>query len=71
MKDILFSATWQDVFIPSDPVGETVLRGTLMYLILFALLRLFQKRIAGTMGITDLLMMVLVADASQNALAGD
>lgn len=68
---IFFSSDWQDIFVLSEPVGETILRGTLMYLILFALLRLFQKRIAGTMGITDLLMMVLVADASQNALAGD
>lgn len=67
----IFSSDWQDIFVLSQPVGETILRGTLMYLVLFALLRLFQKRIAGTMGLTDLLTMVLIADASQNAMAGD
>jgi len=42
-----------------------------MYLGLFAMLRLVLKRETGTLGTTDLLVLVLIADASQNALAGD
>jgi uncharacterized membrane protein YcaP (DUF421 family) len=43
----------------------------LVYLGLFTLLRLLLKRESGTVGITDLLMVVLLADAAQNAMAGE
>ncbi len=36
---------------------------------LFMLLRFFLRRQAGTVGITDLLVVTLIADASQNAMA--
>ena len=49
---------------------EIILRGSLTYLALFAILRLF-KRESGTVGIADLLVIVLIADAAQNGLAGD
>lgn len=48
-----------------------MLRGTIMYLVLFAMLRLVLKRESGAIGVTDLLVIVLVADAAQNALAAD
>ena len=41
-----------------------------MYLGLFFILRLFLKREAGTLGMADLLVIVLLADAAQNAMAG-
>lgn len=62
---------WAAVFVPTQPLLETVLRGSLMYLALFALLRFILKRQAGTVGVTDLLVVVLIADAAQNALAAD
>jgi uncharacterized membrane protein YcaP (DUF421 family) len=42
-----------------------------MYLSLFFLLRLVLKREAGQMGLTDVLVIVLIADAAQNAMADD
>jgi uncharacterized membrane protein YcaP (DUF421 family) len=42
-----------------------------MYLSLFFLLRVILKRQAGTLGMTDLLLITLLADASQNGMAGD
>ena len=61
---------WQSVFIPSLHIGEIVLRGTIVYLFLFVLLRLL-RRGAGAIGISDLLVVVLIADAAQNAMASE
>ncbi len=57
------------LFVPEAPLLEIVIRGTVIYLGLFALLRGVLKREAGTVGITDLLVVVLLADAAQNSLA--
>lgn len=61
---------WQTVFVPTISLLEIFVRGTVMYLVLFGLLRFVLKRERGTVGITDLLVVVLLADAAQNALAG-
>jgi uncharacterized membrane protein YcaP (DUF421 family) len=50
---------------------EIVLRGTLMYWFLFLIFRFVTRRDAGGVGIADILLLVIVADASQNAMAGD
>ena len=42
-----------------------------MYLALFAILRFIARRQAGNFGPADLLVIVLIADASQNALGKD
>jgi uncharacterized membrane protein YcaP (DUF421 family) len=62
---------WSALFSPGTPVLEIVIRGSVMYLCLFALLRFILKREMGSMGITDLLVIVLIADAAQNGMAGD
>lgn len=49
---------------------ELVLRGTAMYWALFLLFRFVLRRDAGSLGIADILLLVLIADASQNAMAG-
>ena len=59
---------WRAVFIPSTHIGEVFLRGSLIYLLLFFLLRIFRRQ-AGALGISDLLVVVLIADAAQNAMA--
>jgi uncharacterized membrane protein YcaP (DUF421 family) len=48
-----------------------ILRGTLMYWFLFLLFRVIVRRRMGAMGLADLLVLVLIADAAQNAMAGD
>jgi uncharacterized membrane protein YcaP (DUF421 family) len=71
LEDWLFTVDWEHVFVPNTPLLEIILRGTTMYLGLFALLRLVLKRESGAVGITDLLVVVLLADAAQNGLADD
>lgn len=61
---------WARVLLPDTPLIEIVARGTIMYVALFVLLRIVLRRQSGTMGITDLLVVALLADAAQNGLAG-
>jgi uncharacterized membrane protein YcaP (DUF421 family) len=61
---------WRSLFIPTVGVGEIFLRGTIIYLFLFFILRLLRRE-PGTIGISDLLLVVLIADAAQNAMASD
>jgi uncharacterized membrane protein YcaP (DUF421 family) len=49
---------------------ELMLRGTAVYWFLFVLFRFVLRRDAGSLGIADILLLVLIADASQNAMAG-
>lgn len=58
---------WGSVFVPTLSLVEIVVRGTLVYLVLFVFLRIL-RRDAGTIGIADLLVVVLIADAAQNAM---
>ena len=58
---------WESVFRPSTSIPEIILRGTLVYLFLFIVLR-FLRRSAGAIGISDLLVVVVIADAAQNAM---
>jgi uncharacterized membrane protein YcaP (DUF421 family) len=62
---------WKSIFTPNISFLEIMLRGTVMYLALFILLRVILKRQTGTLGMTDLLLITLLADASQNGMAGD
>ncbi len=68
--DKLFQIDWNAVFIPTVSLLEIILRGTLVYLLLFAVLRLLRRE-AGGLGITDVLVIVLIADASQNAMGSE
>lgn len=52
-----------------DPL-ELVIRGTAVYWFLFLLFRIVLRRDVGAIGIADVLVLVLVADAAQNAMAG-
>jgi len=61
---------WDKVFIPDTPILEIVARGSVIYLTLFFLFRLIRKR-AGQVSLTDLLLLVLIADAAQNAMSAE
>ena len=52
----LVSVNWHNVFVPSLGIAEMVVRGTLMYLALFAILRFIGRRQAGHFGPADLLV---------------
>lgn len=61
---------WKSLFSFDVPFFEIILRGSIIYISLFILLRVVLKRQAGSLGMTDLLLITLIADASQNAMAG-
>jgi uncharacterized membrane protein YcaP (DUF421 family) len=62
---------WAKVLTFDTPVLEIVVRGTLTYVAILVMLRVVGRREAGTVSITNLLTIVLLADAAQNAMAGD
>lgn len=62
---------WAQMFAIDTPLLEIFIRGSLIYLGIFVLLRVVLKREAGTLGMTDLLVVVLIADAAQNGMAAD
>jgi uncharacterized membrane protein YcaP (DUF421 family) len=61
---------WESIFIPTLNVLEIFLRGTIVYLFLFFLMRILRRQ-AGAIGIPDLLLVVLIADAAQNAMSNE
>lgn len=65
----LLAVDWHAVFAPSVPTLEIIVRGSLLYLSLIVLLRVVLKREAAGVGVADLLMVVLLSDASQNAMS--
>lgn len=62
---------WESIFVPSLGIAEVMVRGTIMYLALFVIMRFLGRRQAGNFGPADLLVIVLIADAAQNALGKD
>lgn len=67
----LFAIDIEEALTPEPSLLETFLRGSIMYLGLFFLLRLILRRQSGTITLSDLLVLVLVADAAQNAMANE
>ena len=58
-----------ELFRLDDPL-ELFVRGSAVYWFLFLLFRIVLRRDVGSIGIADVLVLVLVADAAQNAMAG-
>lgn len=53
------------------PLWEIFIRGTVVFWFLFLIFRSILRRSMGDVGIGDFLFVVIVADASQNAMSGD
>jgi uncharacterized membrane protein YcaP (DUF421 family) len=62
---------WHDMFVPTHPLLEIFVRGTIMYLAMFLLLRFLPKRQTGGLSTPDILLIVLLADAAQNGMANE
>ena len=58
------------MFVPTESILEILIRGTIMYLGMYAVLRIFRRQ-SGSIGVADLLVIVVIADAAQNGMAGD
>jgi uncharacterized membrane protein YcaP (DUF421 family) len=65
----LFSIGWGELLVPTHSLAEVMLRGTVMYLALFLILRFVMLRQSSTIAIADILVIVVIADAAQNAFA--
>lgn len=65
------SFEWSDLFALTVSPLELVIRGSLVYLFLFVVFRTVLKRDIGAVGVADVLVLVLVADAAQNAMSAD
>ncbi len=60
------------MFIPSVPIWEIVFRTVIVYLAVLVLLRFAGKRELGQMSVADLVVIIVIANAVQNAMnAGD
>jgi uncharacterized membrane protein YcaP (DUF421 family) len=62
---------WQEIFGFSLSPWELVVRGSAMYLFLFVLFRVVVRRRVGAVGMADILILVIVADAAQNGMSGE
>ncbi|RJG06720.1 DUF421 domain-containing protein [Noviherbaspirillum cavernae] len=69
--DNLLSIEWAGLFGFTVPALELVIRGSAMYWFLFLVFRFVVRRDVGAVGIADLLVLFIVADAAQNAMAGE
>lgn len=67
----MFNIDWQAMFQPSISPAELFIRGSLIYIALFLLLRFVPNRMSGTLGTADMLMIVLLATSAQGAIAGN
>ena len=50
---------------------ELIVRGSVMYWFIFVMFRVLLRRNVGAIGIADVLLLVLIADAAQNGMAGE
>lgn len=62
---------WSEIFMLTLSPWELIIRGSVIYLFLFCLFRFFMHRDVGELGVPDLLVLVIIADASQNAMSSD
>ena len=71
--EALFNPTsLSELFTPTAPLVESFLRGTIVYLALYTMLRFVVKKGAvASASMTDLLVLVLISSAVQNALIAD
>jgi uncharacterized membrane protein YcaP (DUF421 family) len=61
---------WQELLVPTVSLLELVFRGSAVYLAILVAMRVLRRE-AGALSTADLLVVVLVADAAQNAMASE
>jgi uncharacterized membrane protein YcaP (DUF421 family) len=62
---------WSQVWNLTVSPWELVIRGSVMYWFIFIAFRSFMRRDIGSIAVSDVLFLMLVADAAQNAMAGE
>lgn len=69
--DSLLAVDWGELFAINVSPLEIFVRGSAIYWFLFVVFRFVIRRDIGSVGIADVLILVMVADAAQNGMAGD
>ena len=67
--DWLWNVDWTGIFVPKHSLLELFLRGTIMYLVIFVVLRLVVPRNLGGISMTDILVIVLIAEVTGNGIS--
>jgi uncharacterized membrane protein YcaP (DUF421 family) len=65
------SMDWGEIFGLSVSPWELIIRGSAMYLFLFVVFRVVIRRRIGAVGMADILILVIIADAAQNGMSGE
>ena len=66
----MFDIDWHRLFVPSSSLAEIAVRGTVIYLALFLAMRFLPRRSIGSMGASDILVIVLISETVSNAMQG-
>ena len=66
----MFDVDWQKLFVPSASLAEIFIRGSVIYLTLFLAMRFLPRRAIGSVGASDILVIVLISETVSNALQG-
>lgn len=66
----MFEIDWQRLFVPSSSLAEIFIRGTVIYVALFLAMRFLPRRSLGSMGASDVLVIVLISETVSNAMQG-
>jgi len=71
MDSTLWTIDWGGMFISTHSVLEMILRATIMYFVIVALLKTVVKRQTGGVGPTDILVIVLIAELAGPGFTAD
>lgn len=61
---------WSGILLPHQPILESIVRISVVYLVIFTILRVVMKRESGGESLADMLVIVLLADILQNGMVG-
>jgi uncharacterized membrane protein YcaP (DUF421 family) len=61
---------WNSIIQPDINLGETILRGTIMYFAVFIIMRSTLRRTAGELSMLDFIFVLLVAGGAADAMVG-
>ena len=67
--DGLLEIDWKAILFPQNSLIEPIVRGTIMYLGILAMLRVVLRRQVGAIGTADVLVIVLIVEVAGNSIA--
>lgn len=62
---------WSETLMLSLPLPELLFRGSITFVLLYILIRIVGRRESAAVGLTDVLVVVLIADAASTGMLGE